>query len=173
MRVTEVDTGGFIFIKRREGSVVGQLQGGMRVCKKIRKYYMELQEAIKCMNEKRSRLLATTECKQKLMSVTAEEVRRKVLDDVVVVEDRISAVEMELLETSEERVFEKRNTNAEGGGFRTLPESVWMERRCMESKALKVMLDLQVRRAPRSSGPDLTGERLKGIKVLGAVLEAR
>ena len=48
-----------------------------------------------------------------------------------------------------------------------------MERLCTEPKALKVMLDLQVRGAPRSSGPVSTGERLKGIKVLGAVLEAR
>ena len=69
--------------------------------RKSGKCHKELQEAIKCMNEKRSSLLATMERKQKLMSGAPEESRRKVLEDVVV-EDRISAVETELHATSEE-----------------------------------------------------------------------
>ena len=56
-----------------------------------------------------------------------------------------------------------------GGGFRTLPESVWLERRCLEPDAVKVKLDLEVQQnsgAPRSSGSVSTGERPKWTNVL-------
>ena len=53
------------------------------------------------MNANQSGLLATMARKQRLMSGASEEIRRKVFQDVLVLEDKIS-VEIELLETSEE-----------------------------------------------------------------------
>ena len=68
------------------------------------------------MNAKQSRLLATMERKQKLMSGALEEVRDKLFQEVLVFEDRISAEEVELLETSEEMkdlMMGRRRTEAE------------------------------------------------------------
>ena len=55
--------------------------------------YRELQEAIKYMKEKRSRLLETMERKQKLIVGAPEEIRKRVTQDVMVLEDKISRVE--------------------------------------------------------------------------------
>ena len=58
--------------------------------------HRELQEAVEYMNIKQGRLLAATEHKQQLMSQASEEIH------VLVLEDRISAAEIEILETSKE-----------------------------------------------------------------------
>ena len=53
----------------------------------------KLQEAIEFMNAKQKRLLATLVRLQKLMSGAAEEIQRRVLQDVMVLEDKVSEVE--------------------------------------------------------------------------------
>ena len=58
--------------------------------------HRELQEAVEYMNSKQGRLLAATEHKQQLMSQASEEIH------VLVLEDRISAAEIEFLETCKE-----------------------------------------------------------------------
>ena len=66
------------------------------------RYCRELQEAIEHMKEKRSGLLETVEREQKLMSGAREEIRKRVFQDVLVLEDKITEVENELHEASEE-----------------------------------------------------------------------
>ena len=71
----------------------------------------ELQEAIEYLNAKRSRRLETTERKQKWMNGASSEIQRNVLQDVLVLADKISEVENELHEASGEM---SRKAEAEG-----------------------------------------------------------
>ena len=65
-------------------------------------YKEEFQDIIEYMTVKQSRLLATMQRQQKLMSGVAEEVWEKLLQGVLVLEDMNSAEEAELFKTSEE-----------------------------------------------------------------------
>ena len=76
----------------------------------------EFQDIIEYMNVKQGRLLATMERKQKLMSGTWEEVWDKLPQGVLVLEDRISAEEAELLEISEEVKEYDGKQSVESGG---------------------------------------------------------
>ena len=85
--------------------------------------YGELQEAIEYMNAKQSRLLATVERKQQLRSGASDEIPRKFLKGVLVLEETISEVDNELHEASGWK---------DGGwsrGFLTSEGSVWIPRR--------------------------------------------
>ena len=90
--------------------------------------YKEVQEIIEYMNAKQSRLRATMERKQKLMSGGPEGIRRKLFQAVLVLEDRISAVETELLVASEEmrelKVEKERRKRREG--FRYCRSLWWL-----------------------------------------------
>ena len=114
------DGGGYrrlVFIKRREGSAVAVAGQSAALQENQERDRQELREAIEFMSATQSRQVATVERKQKLRSGAPEEIPRKVLQDVLVKEDRISAVETELLETGEqmrELTVEKRKTKAEG-----------------------------------------------------------
>ena len=88
MRVTE----GVVLIKRRKGSVVSVAGRCAVVQENLESDHKELREAIEFMNAKQSKQWATMDRKQKLMSEAPEENRRKVIQDVLVLEDRISAV---------------------------------------------------------------------------------
>ena len=84
----------------------------------------ELQSTIEYMDERRSRLLESMEHKQKLMSGAPDEIWKKALQDVMVLEDKISDVESELREDQDElRLFEMERRKdgckrAEGDGYR-------------------------------------------------------
>ena len=68
-------------------------------------------------------------------------------------------------------VVEKRTRKRRGGGFRTLPESSWTERRCPDPKALRVKVDVQVQQNSSSlkgSGSVLSGEWLEGDQFSGS-----
>ena len=71
----------------------------------------ELQEATEHMNTEQGRLLAATERKQQLLGEASEEIR------VLILEDRISVVESELLETSVKmsELMVERNEHESGG----------------------------------------------------------
>ena len=72
-------------------------------------------EAVEYMKEKRRTLLATMERKQKLMSEAPEEIRKRVLQDVMVLEDKFSEVKNELYQASEEmRKLTAERWKAEG-----------------------------------------------------------
>ena len=64
--------------------------------------FREQQEAIEPLSATQSKLLATIERKQKLMTEASDEIQRKVLQDVLALEDKFSAVETELHEASAE-----------------------------------------------------------------------
>ena len=106
----------FVFIKRSEGIVVAVAGRYAALQENQESNNRELHEAIAHMKTKQSRLLATVEQKQHLMSGAPEEIRRKVIQNVLVLDDKISEVEIELLETSEDE-------NGGGCGLLTGPES--------------------------------------------------
>ena len=79
--------------------------------------YRELQHAIEYTNAKQSRLLATMERKQKIDERSSNELQRKFLKDVLVLEEKISEVENELHDASAEMrklSVEKWKAEAEG-----------------------------------------------------------
>ena len=60
--------------------------------------YQELHEAIEYMNERQGKLLAMMERKQKLKSAALEYLWRKILQEMMVLNERISADGIDLLE---------------------------------------------------------------------------
>ena len=70
--------------KRKEGNVVAGAGQDKVLQENQERDYKKVQEAIECMNAEQSRLLATMERKHKLMCGAQEEIRRKVLLDVLV-----------------------------------------------------------------------------------------
>ena len=103
--VLACDGGGymrFVFTRRSEGNVVAVAGRYAAMQENHESGNRELQEAIEFMNAKQSRLLATIERKRKLMIGATKEIRRKVRQDVLVLEGKITEVEIELLQASEE-----------------------------------------------------------------------
>ena len=77
--------------------------------------YRELQDAIEYTNAKQSRLLATMERKHKLMNGVSDEIQRKFLKDVFVLEEKISEVENELHDASAEMKLGGKKEGGSGG----------------------------------------------------------
>ena len=77
--------------------------------------YKELQVIIEPMNMKQERLLATMERKQKLVSGAPEDLRKKVVKEIRILDDRISAEEAELFEerVEVEELLKEGRTKAE------------------------------------------------------------
>ena len=99
------DGGGYrelVFFKKSEGNPVAAAGRYAALQENQESDHRELKEAIELMNEKQNRLLATMERQEKLMSGYQEEIQRKVLQDVLVLKDKIFEVDNELHKAGEE-----------------------------------------------------------------------
>ena len=106
----------FVFIKRREGSAVA-VAGRHAPQENQERDHKELQKNIEFRNVKHNRLLATMKRKRKLMNEASDEIQEKLLQNIMVLEDKISEVENELSEASEEmwtRMVEKKEDESGG-----------------------------------------------------------
>ena len=162
-----------VFIKKGDGNVVAAAGRNVALQENQERDYTEVQEAIEYMNAKQSRLLAAMERKQTLRSGASDEILRKVLHDVLVLDGKISEVEEKLLDASEEmrtlRV-ERRKMEVEERRVSDLAGvSVWTQRRYLELQVRKAnldLLDVEKKGAQVSTGSMLIkGLRLE-IKVL-------
>ena len=136
----------FVFIKKGDGNEVAASWRNVALQENQERDYTEVQEAIEYMNAKQSRLLAAMERKQTLRSGASDEILRKVLQDVLVLDGKISEVEEKLLDASEEmrtlRV-ERRKMEVEERRVSDLAGvSVWTQRRYLELQARKANLHL-------------------------------
>ena len=86
----------FLFVKRMEGNLVADVR------QRHETDYKKLQEIIEHRNMKQGELLATMERMQKMMSGALEEIREKLFQEGLVLNDRISAEEADLCKKSEE-----------------------------------------------------------------------
>ena len=132
----------FVFIKKGDGNVVAAAGRNVALQENQERDYTEVQEAIENMNAKQSRLLAAMERKQTLRSGASDEILRKVLQDVLVLDGKISEVEEKLLDASEEM----RTLRVETGKMEE------EERRVSDPAGVSVLtqrryLELQVRKA--------------------------
>ena len=96
-----------MFVKRNEGHLVADVVQCAILRERQETDDEEFQEHIEYMNVKQSRLLATVERKQKMVSGALEEIRAKLSHEVLVLEDRISAEEEELFEKREAEGWNK------------------------------------------------------------------
>ena len=98
------------------------------------------------MNAKQSRLLAAMERKQTLRSGASDEILRKVLQDVLVLDGKISEVEEKLLDASEEMrtlSVERRKMEVEEGRVSDpAGVSLLTQRRYLELQVRKANLEL-------------------------------
>ena len=92
----------FAFIKKGDDNVVAAAGRNVALQENQERDFTEVQEAIEYMNAKQSMLLAAMERKQKLRSGASDEILRKVLQDVLVLDGKISEVEEKLLDASGE-----------------------------------------------------------------------
>ena len=101
----------------------------------------ELLEAIEYMHAKQNRFLATTERKRKLMNGAADEIQEKFLSGCLGLEEKISEVEYELHEPSEEmRTVAVKRRKAEEE-LRASPRLFWVGVQFRGPEALKMKLE--------------------------------
>ena len=106
----------FVFVKTKRGHLVANVRQYAIIRARMQTDYRKLQEIVECMNMGQKELLTTMARKEKLMSGALEKIREKHQEGFFVLEDRISAEELQLFEKREELeeiMKERRRTKVE------------------------------------------------------------